>query len=996
MKQTPTDTGSAIYALLWFLALVYVGWKFLYYVAVGKKRGETIFGTKDRKSDTLIKQSVQSSSTAKGSNQISSPPNPISVPTESILSDTVNSVSAISISTTVVRSSNRITYDVPHPVLNSEAMLVEDKEGTQEEVNNNNKSSMSRELEQPGSESNRLYTDGYTSSVMGKPKASEEILPEGIQTDKETINQDFISPIILHPSDEIPTEYESARSAEEEHLGYENLIEPHRIENPKDLTEPVNLNLDVLSPHPATESNASVSGDVPPTVLKQNDTSDQPYSIRAPYNGEEVNSSLRVSSATDTGVKWMGKKTKFTIGEFTIHDGMVYFGKLYTSLSYNEREPSLIDPTLPIGNYRGDQTSYSSHYFSSYDHLSPFQRKVYLNWLAEGRPLKKSFDVSYVKLFVNGLERRVLNDLRGEEYALEEAAHIYTELKRLYKSYEEVWPINDTLRKLIEVTNLIYEIEPFQLPSQKSYVDYQLPLALRLQLGWQVRNRTPIPSNLALLWVAYNPNYYTRTPFERCRAEFEVLFSERYSARFGEGIKIPKSRLKGLSVQYNCVNSSLRGVRKVNVTGTPDVSEEKEKYGLIKTLFDECTDALNPYSRYLGRLKDQSASILGYALLPDELFAAITNKTVKDVVAWCRTQSHNAEGGVILKDDLLRQMKLSSRRKFSPKDLTGITELLRKAGIGIEPDYRFNPYKIERLKHFVLFSLESSAENTASEPYKIAMLFLQLAVGVSSSNRSLHTGERQHLLEWVASLHDLSKTEKERLRHYTEWLSIELPDISQLKKRLQSLSAEQTDSMMWILIEAATVDGAIEPAEIKMLQKVYTWVNKDPENIYSDITKLQSDEIALDRHGLTSAKPTLSGTTGTTMLPGTEKELKLDRNKIQRKIDETKQVKSLLMDVFDDVDEIEAVPVTTKKHSSRKVIPGLDQKHSQLVYTLPEVDKISREEFEELCENEGLFADGAMELINDASFIIAEQPLIDDDGDLILINQTLLQQLRQS
>jgi tellurite resistance protein len=284
--------------------------------------------------------------------------------------------------------------------------------------------------------------------------------------------------------------------------------------------------------------------------------------------------------------------------------------------------------------------------------------------------------------------------------------------------------------------------------------------------------------------------------------------------------------------------------------------------------------------------------------------------------------------------------------------------------------------KIDKIKSVIIFPLEIKSETIANENYVFAQLFLLLAVSTSASGKVNVDVERAQIIHWIGSNKSLSATEKVRLAAYLEWLFIEKPVVGNVKKKIQSFSATQKETFVSLLIRVAGSDGNIEPSEIKMLQKIYSLLNLDPERLFSDIHKYQSD---------TTSESNVSEASATTDT------VELDSKKIRKKIEETKKVNVLLTGVFSEKEDDEK-KIETKKPPKVKNIAGLDDLHSSLVFELLKKPVWKRNEFEAICTEKGLFADGALEIVNTASYDLMDAPLLEDDDD-ITVNTEIAEQL---
>jgi tellurite resistance protein len=656
-----------------------------------------------------------------------------------------------------------------------------------------------------------------------------------------------------------------------------------------------------------------------------------------------------------------------------ITGGLIYVGGNNASYEYRS-EPSKINIYESIEPKEGE-LFVELGYFPNYGGLSANQKGAYIYWLSNGRNIPE-VNIGYVFIYFYGLERRLLFDLKGLPEHKEEAFIIYSEIKRLLEIYNSNDSFSRYAGRLLNVANGIYGFEPYLQSSVRSVYDYEIPLSLKIELGRCAIEQKPLPLTLALSWMENTGYNGSRTPFQRCNEEFLILFISKYSSLYGDGIvyqKIPKREIR---IDYQYCNYSLGGYFKQTIDGIPDVTTSSHVFSKLSDLFEKCIDELDAYSRFLGRNPGKENSLTALALLPAEVLLKSNNSIVQSVSTWLNSQFASTEMPVISKISLFNQLQLDKNVKITPKEWTGIVQFIGKFGIGIEVDPRYGNTKLDKISNFILFKLEDDAESVSTPEYTFASLFLQLGSYFGGSTQEERDSEKVHLLDWIHSQKAFSKTEKKRLSVYLAWLYVEKPEINSLKKKIQQLSKDQQEHFVTQLIIVAGIDGLIEPEEIKVLQQVYEWIGKDPAELFADLHNLESEGADTK-----ARKPTAKKATTELSTPAVGG-IVLDQRKISKKLKETKAVNSILSDVFAE-EEVSPVHSVTKKPKG-KTIGNLDEVHSSLLLELLKKTIWTRGEFEALCEAKSLFADGAMEMINECAYSIANEPLIEDDEPMTI------------
>lgn len=678
-------------------------------------------------------------------------------------------------------------------------------------------------------------------------------------------------------------------------------------------------------------------------------------------------------SSAESQLKWKKASEDLTLRYHKIPGGMVYVGRESSSFYYGRSEPSMIDLDFPV-----DPDPKALHeeigYYPNYQSLSLKQKGAYLYWLSHGRK-DPSVNIGYVFIYFYGLERRALLDL-DDGKDKEESFVIYNEVKRLLSIYKTSDSFSRYAGGFLGLLNVMYDFEPVELTTLPKGYYFEVPLPIKIELGKHVFQKKPLPASLVMLWFDHTQFYSKRTPFDRCRSEFTLLFQKRYQEKYGEGIEVSKIPKRNLDIHYQYANNSLRSPFYYSLENIPDVAAMTQVFNKVTALAEKCMDELDAYSRYLGRNEEKRDTIFVYSLLPDELVKDLKSPILISLSNWIDAQFTSTTLVHTLKEDIIRQLELKDSQKLSSKDWLSIVHLFKKLGVGIETDPRFGSVKFEKVKHLVLFKLSLKSESTASTHYSFIQLFLHLASYFGGTSIEEKNAEKLHLTGWLKGQKELTTSEKDRLIAHLEWLYIEQPEINTTKKRIQSLTEEQKTTFVTELMILAGIDGQIEAEEVKMLQKVYEWINRDESQLFSDLHSLQSDGEISPKQSRGQGGKTKESTENSHAVV-------LDTKKIKKRLAETKEVNAILSTVFMDVDEQPQAKRATKKAQS-KIIGNLDEVHSLLILELVRKNRWTRDEFEAICQDKGLFVDGALEMINEAAFAIADEALIEDDDPLTI------------
>ncbi|MGG6297904.1 TerB N-terminal domain-containing protein [Leptolyngbya sp. AN02str] len=712
-------------------------------------------------------------------------------------------------------------------------------------------------------------------------------------------------------------------------------------------------------------------------------------------------SSTKVSTAP---AQWIPAGQTVTIAGYTISGGMLYVGtKLAAICDYGGIEPCLINPQLNVDRAHPDREGCGLSYWPSYSKISPACRAAYLEWLAGGR-CDLSAPIGYVFLFFYGLERRVLQELRGARTEIaQELRLIVAEVERLLSIYGLSNSFNGYATRFLEICKLLGPtIQHSEVVPPLTRTAWELPLRIRLGLGQLVAEQKPIPADWALSWYVHSPQAKLRTPATRCSSEFQQLFRLRYEQQFGQGLVIKPNKTK-LKANYHAASASFGGsLVELDVGDLPDVAALSAPLNRLQILVDECTDALEPFSRWLGRNPKGQGSHAAIALLPPELVKASESEDTKTFRQWLEGCLGCDEQTIISSKDLLQHWQPDGLGKLAKADVTMLLQFLEKQGYGVEPDLRFGGKALSADGNAVLFRLPLNYPETPAPEYTAATLLLHLATAIVGADNSVEASEQAYLELHLETALDLSEPERLRLRAHLKWLLQEKLSLRGVKTRLDALSPGKRMSIAQFLIRVAGADGHISPKEIAVLAKIYPLLGLDPQEVYSHIHNLSTSEPRVDpavepitvRPASSAQKGFVipaSPPTASAEMESVEPSFTLDLKLIEAKKAESAAVAAILGDIFVDDEQLNISPVPTAPLNSN-TIAGLDSSHSALVHRLSERSIWNRSEVEQIVAELGLMIDGALEIINDAALDKCEELLTEGD-EPIEINADVLEGL---
>jgi uncharacterized tellurite resistance protein B-like protein len=801
-------------------------------------------------------------------------------------------------------------------------------------------------------------------------------------------------------------------------------------------SRPVEVKVSPHKPSPASESNSARESTVKNFRLPQNNPS---VSVNSPTDKSQqvdqilisypsIKSTISSRSAEPVTPKiqpqvppppppvtsnalWIPPGKSVKVKDYMIPGGMVYVGtRLKAEGTHSRIDPCLINPQLRVAASKPDYEGKGMGYWPSYSDIPPECRAAYLEWLAGDR-CDPNTSIGYVFLFFYGLERRVLRDFKTLKIDVsEEFSRITDEVKRLLEIYKSNSSFSSYGFRFLELCQLLQDSgDRIEIEPPLTQTHWEMPLSLKVILGRMVAEGKPIPADWMLSWYIHSGQTRLRTPATRCAEEFRKLLRLRYQQRYGRGIVIKPNKRK-LKIEYRPASSGFSGVTLTHLTDAigdlPDVSSLSSPLNKLQTLIDDCTDALDSYSRWLGRSGEHPDPKAALALLPPELSNDLEAPQIRQLKQWLVQTLRENEQVIVSSQKLIEQWSDPSTEKLTKKEYTNLAKALENLGYGIEPDVRFGGKPLKNNRPMILFKLHDEIVSAPSREYTAAMLLLHLAATVANSDNVIDAAEQQILESHLESSLNLSTAERTRLRAHLAWLLQEKLSLKGLKTKLDKMTADERARIANFLISVAGADGYISPQEVTMLAKIYPLLGFETDEVYSHIHTFNTTSSIAPATAPVTVRPAAKMTSGFAIPTPPEVQdespeesvdqdasgFNLDLAVIQYKQVESAKVADLLGNLFEE-DEADTEPLEPSPVSEfESAILGLDSLHSQLLLTIAQQTIWYREVLEAKADELGLMLDGALEVINELAFDTCDDPLTGGD-DPIEIDTDVLEQL---
>ncbi len=557
------------------------------------------------------------------------------------------------------------------------------------------------------------------------------------------------------------------------------------------------------------------------------DSRDTPEAVRAHDLGLAVLQPSLANTPLEAAA-WLSAGESFAIDGRRISGGFVYVGGPVSAVGEEAREPSLIDPTLPVDWENPDWSGDTLYYLPDYREFDPRARAAYLCWLAHGRR-HAGVDISYVLLFYFGLERRLLIEM-AEDFDHPGTDAIVAEIEALlgvYGGSRQFGVFALSLLDLVEavrsVRSPLRPVEPPRLTRVRSGAE--VPPLLRVGLGRCVSDGCPVTAQWALSYLRHHPSRPHRIPEDRCRVEFDELFAARYSQRYGDGIMLEPTR-RELVLGYRPASPGIRHELRRPIRSVPDVEQAARREDLtsllhlVTDLAWECADDLEAYRRFLERWPDRAASAVGSALLPEELVDSHAGGSLADLRKWISETLGGGSSVSVRWDEVVRRCTAASER-LPRSDAVLVSQLLARLGVGMEPDVRFGGTVARSESEVVLFALGDGAPSVPSPGYAAACAVVHLAATVAAADGSISLEEQQFLARHIESGLRLDAVERARLEAHIAYLAKGSFDASETMRRIGALSADQRSGVGELLVDVAAADGKITPDEVHTLMTLF-------------------------------------------------------------------------------------------------------------------------------------------------------------------------------
>ena len=662
------------------------------------------------------------------------------------------------------------------------------------------------------------------------------------------------------------------------------------------------------------------------------------------------------------------------------------FGELDASFIYatskahkGKFDASLVDGSLPVASQVSAKCQ-PLPYWPNYFDLSPKQRRTYLDWLIGGR-CDPNVELGYVFIYFYGLERRLLVDQKdfiiiAEEmirlmpiYGASNSFRSYSArlmwLSLFFGSLRDEIPAS-VLRKAINATTRWTD-------ELLSYL-----LAIFVERGRRV------PPELAMV-IARNDRRSTNSVIAcRHKDQFAKLFEAKFKEKFPDGFRL-KSSSRPRSIAYHPASGTLlRDSRwQEKMPTMPDAMKVTSQFKPLVEIWEHCIEDLRAYSRIHCKSDEKQTSEV-YEALPLELRDGDHPEFDTWLVLW---EKHaNAEGWPLVPIHELAALKgIAPRARLTKTQSQRIVRTASAMGIGFVPDFEITNRNYAWEEKVCLFFEEPNARRD-DKAYRPAAALLRLGMNIAAADGQIDQVEMDYINNHIGESFNLSDADSKRLECLTYLLS-KCPDTdNSISKALcRNLSQTQRKLVGEFLVGIAAADQVLHPGEVKALKKAYRVLEIPVRELDDLLSRFATQESPTD-----------------------QEPFHLDMNAIAQIIGETREVSRLLQEAMGDV-ELDSSSSNTEPMASvdlRDPEPlistaeGQDDTLNSQFGDLPvryhgflnAVLKQSTWEagqLESIAREHGQMLGGAVEAINEWSYEIFEDWLIEEGPEYHIHNEIL-------
>jgi uncharacterized tellurite resistance protein B-like protein len=703
-------------------------------------------------------------------------------------------------------------------------------------------------------------------------------------------------------------------------------------------------------------------------------------------------------------IRWFGKDAELKVGGFVLKNPCVYASSGEGSGYLWATDPSEILLHAPVR--RATAAAGDMGYWPWYSRMEPEHRFAYLSWLASGRA-SLPMSEGYLFLYFYGIERRLLVDEADRAWGLQE-------IVRLRKLDEPRISTREGRSFRMYSTGLLW----FELARTPNLFDEKAfdrvlrlterwtPELMTAPLAWLAARKRPLPAAMARHIAASDPTAQRSVVTKRVPEEFHELFETRYRETFGgDGMMLNVSKRS----TWHTYRPASGGLEEVRVQ-VPNPMGIKSQFKKLPDIWNSCIADLRKLSRVSASLGGDELTLDAWEAMPDELRADVDHPLAAAVA---EILSGNATAGGVKDDEaggrtaamvpagrFAELVGIERRPMLTATQSRKVATTLEYVGYGLVPDARLTPI---RYGWDDLVAVVPGLDDDDVDPsrYNAAASILRLGLSVALADGEADEVELRMLTDHIDAVFDLAPEEQQRITALRDLLLTTGSDIRPIARKIQEmLPVEARQKVGRLLVVVAAATNGIDRSERTALRKAFRALDLAPELLEETIAEIvpEADEAEV------SVKAPVRSARGGEAIPATNTTpaFRLNHAAISTIMAETREVSVMLAEAMGAADagsvdeatvsdELEdAVAAAASSRAATPKVAGPGGRYEALFVALIERDRWLRNDADAVARSHGLMLDAGVETINDWAFDALGTPLIEDEGDELIVDRSLL------
>ncbi len=698
---------------------------------------------------------------------------------------------------------------------------------------------------------------------------------------------------------------------------------------------------------------------------------------------------------------WIGQGQHIPVGDLKIDRPLTYFVDSRHSRVHDE--PAAIDLALPTLASAHKPVERELSYWPTYTGLTPGQRRLYLEWLVEGRRVVP-VELGYTFLFIYGLERRALLDCADQKLIFDEVMR----LRQLYagadppsRSFDSYTTNFLCFLALLASQNIALKRIRRLLGSTSHWSEDNLAAIL----AWFTVTDTRLPAWAAFCVARGLPQSQRSIVVSRVGGEFEKLFCRRFTDQFQDGMALSVAK-RPRKYTYRPASAALSPAS----FNAPNPSGMTKQFQPLSAIWNGCIQELRKLSSVVNKSTGE-VTFAAWEAMPPELRAGIDHPLAGPFCRLIEAHMHQNGMAVIEAAKVAAVLEMNCIARLTPAQARKLCQRAADIGYTLEPDARLTNKGYTAGEPVAVF-LRLSDHPPDPVRYNAAACMLRIALTVAMADGAPDSEAGSGILQHVQSAFDLNEDERRRLEAIKELIGDHTPDLTGLSRLTKLLDSTQRAVIGKLAIALAAADGVVTPGELKAVRKCYTLLGFQKHEADAVLKALTAPDVIADEPvSVQSAGPAVAGesipkppvaeqvVSRTSTKP--EGGLRLNKVAIAAIMKDTQEVAQLLAAAMGtETDEPTADrdlrqtactgPIVTAPTVVSTPDVSLSQRYAAFYEELISRADSTLKEAESLARQHGHMLSGAVESINDWGFERYGGQLFIEEGDRLLLDRELL------